>query len=259
MTLFPWASQCRWIGRFSAVLSRNGLTHRRCSIHSRLWTELLFWSCQDTFRTDCRHGITPNLLMRYSTANVSQSTLCLMPTPLWGSWLALLKRDGGRLSTEPRCPHHDVAGTVIQLHPVSWRVNRECPAICLDCRFHAGTNSKGPGWPASLAALSGRCLVKTNCGERLDMQRWWLKRVLASHGSRSRDDLPMDDSIALHKYNQELSGCAECCDPTSTVRTIAKIMVMTTKENILPSASFLRHLIWTPRSILTGMNMTATS
>lgn len=82
-------------------------------------------------------------------------------------------------------------------------------------------------------------------------------KALASKPTQSLDHTPIEVSMALHRYNQELSGCVVWFEPTSAVRTTAKVIVMMTREKILPRASFLRHLIWTPLSMLKGMDMTA--
>lgn len=57
-------------------------------------------------------------------------------------------------------------------------------------------------------------------------------------------------------YSHELSGWVVFVEPTTAVRTIANIMVMTTSEKMPARAAFLRRLICTPLSIRMGINMT---
>ena len=70
--------------------------------------------------------------------------------------------------------------------------------------------------------------------------------------------LPMVVSMALHICSHEVSGM-RVREPTTVVRTIAKIIVMMTSEKIPARASFLRSLIWVPHSMLIGINMTRLS
>lgn len=62
-------------------------------------------------------------------------------------------------------------------------------------------------------------------------------------------------SIALHIYNQEVSGRFVKV-VTATTRTIAKVMVIMTSEKIPTKINFLRIFIWTPQSKAIGIDIT---